>query len=116
MSSPGNSGHMGHAFPPSQARNQGSPQRSPLRAEFGVQGNRDAQGMRSAFEKTSMSSASTESGETSAYQGKKKGKAVSGRRADAIDRLLDEMADSSSDDEELVLNYSSPRRVAAGKV
>jgi hypothetical protein len=39
-----------------------------------------------------------------------------GRRPDAIDRLLDEMADSSSDEEELVLNYTSPRRVTAGRV
>jgi hypothetical protein len=37
-------------------------------------------------------------------------------RSDAIDRMLDEMGDSSSDEEELVLNYRSPRRVAAGRV
>jgi hypothetical protein len=37
-------------------------------------------------------------------------------RSDAIDKMLDEMGDSSSDDEELVLTYSSPRRVAAGRV
>jgi hypothetical protein len=37
-------------------------------------------------------------------------------RGDAIDKMLDEMGESSSDEEELVLNYSSPRRIAAGRV
>jgi hypothetical protein len=47
-----------------------------------------------------------------------KGKAVlrDQARREAIDRLLDETGDSSSDEEELVLNYSSPRRLAAGRV
>jgi hypothetical protein len=30
--------------------------------------------------------------------------------------MLDEMCDSSSDEEDLVLTYSSPRRVTAGRV
>jgi hypothetical protein len=112
MSSPGNSGNMGHAFPP-PARSQMSPQQSPLRTEFNVQPltNRGAQGRRVEFEKASTSTGSSEAG---GYQGKSKAVGIS--RSDAIDRMLDEMADSSSDEEELVLNYSSPRRVAAGRV
>lgn len=91
-----------------------SPLQSPLRAEFNVQPslNRGAHGRRVEFEMvaTSTSAGSSEAG---GYRGKTK--AVSSARSDAIDRLLDEMEDSSSD-EELVLNYSSPNRVAAGRV
>lgn len=112
MSSPGNSGNMGHAFPP-PARSQMSPQQSPLRAEFNIQPpiNRGVQGRRVEFEKAAASTGSSDAG---GYHGKVK--AVGNVRSDAIDRLLDEMGDSSSDEEELVLNYSSPRRVAAGRV
>lgn len=116
MSSPGNSGNMGHNFPP--PRNHGSPQQSPLRAEFNVHG-RGAQGRRVEFEPTATSG-STESSETGApeYRSKVRGKTVvrDRVRGQAIDRLLDEMGDSSSDEEEIPLNYSSPRRVAAGRV
>lgn len=112
MSSPGNSGNIGHAFPPPQ-RSQMSPQQSPLRAEFNVQHtvNRGAQGRRVGFEKTATS---TDSSEADGYHGKRK--VVGNARSEAIDRLLDEMGDSSSDEEELVLSYSSPRRVTAGRV
>lgn len=114
MSSPGNSGNMGHTFPP--PRTQGSPQQSPLRAEFNVNG-RGAHGRRVEFEAPAQS-ASTESSDAGVdYRSKMRGKHV-GRdksRSEAIDRMLDEMADSSSDEEELVLNYSS-RRVTAGRV
>lgn len=113
MSSPGNSGNMGHAFPP-PARSQMSPQQSPLRTEFNMQPplNRGAQGRRVELEKaaTSTSTGSSEAGE---YQGKAK---VGSTRPHAIDQLLDEMGDSSSDEEDIVLNYSSPRRVTAGRV
>jgi hypothetical protein len=115
MSSPGNSGSMGHAFPP-PARSQMSPQQSPLRTEFNVQPplNRGAQVRRVEFEQAATST-STGSSEAGDYAGK--AKAVGRTRpSDAIDRLLDEMGDSSSDEEELILNYSSPRRVAAGRV
>jgi hypothetical protein len=115
MSSPGNSGNMGHAFPP--PKNQGSPQQSPLRTEFHVQ--RGAQGRRVEFD--TAASGSTRSSEMGGaeYITKMAGKLPEsgrGRRPDAIDRLLDEMDDSSSDEEELVLNYTSPRRVTAGRV
>ncbi|KAH8602084.1 hypothetical protein B0O99DRAFT_499856 [Bisporella sp. PMI_857] len=113
MSSPGNSGNMGHQFPrPSQA----SPQNSPLRTEFHPQDRaRVTQGRRVVFQQditrgplrtTALSQPSY------AHRSKATGKT----KEDAIDRLLDEMADSSSDEAEVVLNYSSPRRVAAGRV
>lgn len=115
MSSPGNSGNMGHTFPP---RNQGSPQQSPLRTEFNVPP-RSAPGRRVEFERaaTSRSGGSSEAGGAE-YRSKMKGKAAmrDHARREAIDRLLDETGDSSSDEEELVLNYSSPRRLAAGRV
>ena len=113
MSSPGNSGNMGHAFPP-PARSQMSPQQSPLRTEFNVQPslNRGAQARRVEFEKAPLST-STGSSEAGEYQRKTK---AGSTRSHAIDRLLDEMVDSSSDEEEVVLNYSSPRRVTAGRV
>ena len=112
MSSPGNSGNMSHTFPP-PARSQMSPHQSPLRTEFNAQPlmNREAQGRRVEFEKASTSTNSSEAG---GYQGK--AKPVRNSRSDAIDRMLDEMADSSSDEDELVLTYSSPRRIAAGRV
>jgi hypothetical protein len=112
MSSPGNSGNMGHAFPPPQ-RSQMSPQQSPLRAEFGVQSTaaRGAQGRRVEFEKPATSTGSSEAG---GYR--PKSQSIRNSRSEAIDRMLDEMADSSSDEEELVTNYTSPRRVAAGRV
>jgi hypothetical protein len=116
MSSPGNSGNMGHTFPP--PRNQGSPQQSPLRTEFNVPP-RSALGRRVEFERaaTSGSGGSSEAGGTE-YRSRMKGKAAmrDHARREAIDRLLDETGDSSSDEEELVLNYSSPRRLAAGRV
>lgn len=114
MSSPGNSGNMGHAF-----RNHGSPQASPLRAEFSPQIG-SASGRRVAFEK--IGPVSTGRSEARGYnhgRSKMHEKSPGGEKSkhDAIDRLLDEMGDSSSDDEELVLNYTSPRRsIAAGRV
>lgn len=112
MSSPGHSGNMGHTFPP--PRTQASPQASPLRAEFGISlpPPRFAQGKRVDFNLL-PSSRSTESSEAGTAAGESRS---SQTRGDAIDRLLDEMADESSDDEEIVLNYSSPRRVTAGRV
>ena len=107
MSSPGNSGNMGPAF---QNRGQhGSPQQSPLRAEFNVHGTpRRAQGRRVEFERAALSD-SSESSEAGAV-----GKSKS--RSEAIDKFLEDLDDSSSEDGELVINYSSPRRVAAGRV
>ncbi len=115
MSSPGNSGNMGHAFPP--PKNQGSPQQSPLRMEFNVQ--RGTQGRRVEFDTTaSGSTGSSEMGgaEYATNVVEKLPGSIRGRRPDAIDQLLDEMADSSSDEEDVVLNYTSPRRVTAGRV
>jgi hypothetical protein len=111
MSSPGNSGNMGHGF--QNRGQQGSPQQSPLRAEFNVQGQvqetpRGAQGRRVGFEKVTLS------GSTGSSEAGGAGKRKS--RSEAIDKFLDEFNDSSSDEGELVINYSSPRRVAAGRV
>jgi hypothetical protein len=99
MSSPGNSGNMGHHLPPRSS--QLSPQASPLRTEFRVQQGQPVV-RRAAGEKMNR-------------DGITLGDAK--RKADVIDKLLDEMGDSSSDEEiPLVLNYKSPRRVAAGRV
>lgn len=105
MSSPGNSGNMGHQFPPRTS--QASPQASPLRTEF--TGLRGAHGRKVGFAGKSIAS-------TAYPQRSKMGISSAKRKGDAIDKLLDEMADTSSDEEELVLNYSSPRRIAAGRV
>jgi len=78
-----------------------------LRSEFNSQGTaRGARGRRVGFEKVALSG----SAGSSEADGKKKS------RSEAIDKFLDEFDDSSSDDGELVVNYSSPRRVAAGRV
>lgn len=115
MSSPGNSGNMGHAFPP--PRTMGSPQQSPLRTEFNVL--RGAQGRRVGFDDTATSASATSSDTSARYRSKRGTEKLSKTRGkpDAIDRMLDEMSDSSSDDEDdPVLNYASPHRVAAGRV
>jgi len=110
MSSPGNSSNMGHQFPPRTA--QTSPQNSPLRAEFIPQDrSRGAHGRKVAFHQSTVGGSRPSSQPTYAQRSKAVGK----KKAEVIDRLLDQMADSSSDDE-IVLSYSSPRRVAAGRV
>lgn len=126
MSSPGNSGNLGHAFPP--PRTQGSPQQSPLRATFNV--HRATPGRRVLFDETATS-ASTESSDadTTDYRIKPKVRerqlmntkaSRKDKSSDAIDRMLDEMADSSSDEDGPAAGLSyvtaSPRRVAAGRV
>ncbi|PVH76778.1 hypothetical protein DL98DRAFT_424927 [Cadophora sp. DSE1049] len=116
MSSPGNSGNMGHTFPP--PRTQGSPQLSPLRTEFNSRV-RAIQARRVEFD-TSTASVSAESSEGGAeYRSKMRSKGLSQSKAksEEMNRFLDEMRDdSSSDDEEITLKYSSPRRIAAGRV
>ncbi|TAQ84825.1 hypothetical protein B7494_g6855 [Chlorociboria aeruginascens] len=102
MSSPGNSGNMGHPHGGFTGVNQMSPQQSPLRTEFG-------QGMGRVAEKK----------EVGMYNdGRSRMNRESEReremvKSKAIDKILDAMGEESSDDEELVLNYSSPRRVVA---
>lgn len=113
MSSPGNSGNMAHAFPP--PRTQASPQQSPLRAEFNVQA-KVAHARRVEFDTTSGSAESSEAGPEYRSQIRGKGAVQSRARGAAIDRILDEMADSSSDEEDVLITYSSPRRVTAGRV
>lgn len=115
MSSPGNSGNMAHAFPP--PRTQASPQQSPLRAEFNIQA-KVAHGRRVEFDTgaTSGSAESSEAGPEYRTQIRGKGAVQSRARGAAIDRILDEMADSSSDEEDVLITYSSPRRVATGRV
>lgn len=112
MSSPGNSGNMAHAFPPPQ--NHATPQQSPLRAEFSIAQSRGAHGRRVEFD-TRTTSGSAESSENGPeYRARMSGKGRA--RGAEIDRMLDEMGDTSSDEEDLVITYSSPRRVAAGRV
>lgn len=112
MSSPGNSGNMGHTFPP--PRTQGSPQQSPLRAEFMTRG---PPGRRVEFEQSppSMSNESSETGGVGYGSQIRRGPMNRyPARGEDVDRMLDEMGDSSSD-EELVLTYTNSR-VAAGRV
>lgn len=118
MSSPGNSGNMGHNFPP---RSHISPQQSPLRAEFSMQDRKVQHGRRVDFEITATNG-STGSSEASGIEYRashlrqSQPLANARGREEAIDRLLEESGDSSSDEETLVLNYDSPRRsIAAGR-
>ncbi|KAF4636883.1 hypothetical protein G7Y89_g1213 [Cudoniella acicularis] len=116
MSSPGNSGNMGPNFP---GRSQASPQQSPLRAEFSMQG-RANHGKKVGFDVPPVTRGSTESSEAGGAEYRRShmsgSTGVTSSREAAIDRMLEEIGDSSSDEEELVLKYSSPRRsVAAGR-
>jgi hypothetical protein len=115
MSSPGNSGTMGHApFPGARPNpNLASPQPNPLRVEYNAQerGGRGAQGRRVGFEE--ITTETDDSSETRVERTSKLDRVDDGSREDALDRLLDEMSDASSDDEEVVLSYSP--RVAAGR-
>lgn len=114
MSSPGNSGNMGHSFPPPVA--QGSAQNSPLRSELSAQ-NRVPLTRRVEFGPTaaSLSAGSSEGAE---YRSKVRSqrRSPSKVKSDEMNRFLDEMRDSSSDEEDIVLKYSSPGRVATGRV
>lgn len=99
MSSPGNSGHhapFGTAPRPSNPL-LGSPQRSPLRAEFRVQDPR--RGRRVGFEKLEYATGSRDAG-TRLDESKER----------VIDRLLDRVSDttsSSEEDVEVPLGYES---------
>ncbi|RDW69263.1 hypothetical protein BP6252_08283 [Coleophoma cylindrospora] len=111
MSSPGNSGNVGNGMPPLvPRRSQMSPaQTSPLKHEFGSQ-SRGAQGRRVNFEK--IDSISNHLGGYNSGRSKMNTKT----RPEDIDKMLDEMGDSSSDEDNVVLSkYSSPRRVTAGR-
>ncbi|TVY82461.1 hypothetical protein LSUE1_G003470 [Lachnellula suecica] len=112
MSSPGNSGNMGHNFPP---RCAASPQQSPLRAEFSVQQRKGLQGRRVGFEieETSQSTGSSEAGGAeyrSRHTSRTKVPANARGREEAIDRLLEETGDSSSDEDTVLLNYQTQAR------
>lgn len=106
---------MSHTFPP---RSQASPQESPLRSEFSIQP-RASQGKKVGFD-VAATSGSTGSSEAGGGGAEYRRTHMSGgnmrRREEAIDRMLDEMGDSSSDEEQVVLKYSSPRTsLAAGR-
>ncbi|TVY34497.1 hypothetical protein LSUB1_G006157 [Lachnellula subtilissima] len=121
MSSPGNSGNMKHNFPPPPPRNRGSPLQSPLRTEFNTQDRRKPHGRKVGFEieATSGSTGSSEAGGAEYRSRTSRMKAPDARgREEAIDRLLEASEESSSDEETLVLNYSSPRRktIATGRM
>ncbi|KAH8809160.1 hypothetical protein F5884DRAFT_676578 [Xylogone sp. PMI_703] len=118
MSSPGNSGNMNHAFPP-PSRSQASPQRSPLRTEFSPHiksvslDMRPRQAVNTRPEANSANGAG--GGAYNAARAKMNSMSKDDRaREQAIDQLLDEMGDSSSD-EDLAVDYSRSR-IPAGKV
>ncbi|KAI9052855.1 hypothetical protein LZ554_003128 [Drepanopeziza brunnea f. sp. 'monogermtubi'] len=114
MSSPGNSGNMGHPFPP--PRIQGSPQQSPLRSEFSAH-NRAPHARRVEFD-PAVPNVSAGRSEGAEYRSKIRSQGVSQSEAksEEMNRFLDEMRDSSSDEEDIPLTYSSPRRIAPGRV
>lgn len=74
-----------------------------------------SQGKRVGFDET-VATASTTSSDVE-YRSKSEGRVSKSRRGqtDAMDRMLDEM-ESSSDEDEPLLNYTSPRRITAGRV
>lgn len=115
MSSPGNSNNMGHTF--SNRRHHGSPLESPLRAEFSIHSQdppRRRVGRRVEFEMTGTSN-STGSSEASGGE-RLKAKAKWEAQEAKIEKLLDDVPDSSSDEEEIVIGYPSPMRMASGRV
>lgn len=116
MSSPGNSGNMGHNFPPPN-RSQSSPQHSPLRTEFSPHIRNiplDGRHRPNFGGRPDANANGVGGGPYNAARAKMHNMGKNDRaREEALDQLLDEMGDSSSD-EELVTNYS--RRVPAGKV
>ncbi|RFU23592.1 hypothetical protein B7463_g12746, partial [Scytalidium lignicola] len=105
MSSPGNSGNLNHAFPP-PSRSQTSPQRSPLRTEFSphIKGTPlDVRSRRTASvrpEANTINGTGGGGGHYNAARAKMTSMDKNDRaREEAIDQLLDEMGDSSSDEE-----------------
>ncbi|KAL3423939.1 hypothetical protein PVAG01_05686 [Phlyctema vagabunda] len=105
MSSPGNSGNMGQGLAPPRSR-VSPPQTSPLKHEFGSQ-TRSSQNRRPEFE-----SNRAENGHYNHGRDKLKSKS----RTKDIDKLLDEMGDSSSDEDIIIPTFQSPRRLAASRV
>lgn len=116
MSSPGNSGNMAHTFPP--PRTVASPQRSPLRSEF----HRRTYDKRVGFDETARTASTTSSENDSRLRvDMRKQRRPEGRpsktqlrQKDAMDRMLDEI-ESSSDEDEALLNYASSRQFAIGR-
>lgn len=111
MSSPGNVSSLGHALPP--PRPQASPQRSPLRTELHIQP-KEASNRRCAYsvvfgQNTNVTTEHGSRPQSSTVP-------LDQEQSTVIDRLLDEMGESSSDEDDMVMKYPSPRRVAAGRV
>ena len=114
MSSPGNSGNMNHAFPP---RSQISPQESPLRTEFHPQV-RQIHGKKVGFDVAATSERSTGSSASSsgAYRRSRVGVVANSKeREAAVDQMIQDY-DSSSDEEDMTMKFTSPRStLAAGR-
>jgi hypothetical protein len=119
MSSPGNSNNMGLSLPQSQ-RAQLSPQHSPLRAEFSLQAAQNGRNTMPGIQHSrrvefaeSVSSGASETSSGLALNNKdvlrKEGRNSRGSRREAIEKLLDEMGDSS--DEEVELAAPQRRRI-----
>jgi hypothetical protein len=111
MSSPGNSGNMAHAFPP---RSQISPQQSPLRAEFHPQ-SRPIHGKKVGFDVTATSerSAGSSASSSGAYRRSRIGVTGNTReREAAVDQMIQDY-DSSSDEEDMAMKFTSPRSTLA---
>ncbi|RKF55428.1 hypothetical protein GcM3_201030 [Golovinomyces cichoracearum] len=115
MSSPGNLNNMGHILPPPKL--QTSPQRSPLRAELYMMPTKAAALERSERSKIGFHACEKLNGDWNCDNqkqprpsSKKPNKTPSQEnlcRNVAIERLLDEMGDSSSDEDEIVLKNAN---------
>jgi hypothetical protein len=114
MSSPGNSGNMAHVFPP---RSQISPQESPLRTEFNPQ-SRQIHGKKVGFDvaATSERSAGSSASSSAVYRRSRIGVAANNReREAAVDQMIQDY-DSSSDEDDMTMKFTSPRStLAAGR-
>ena len=110
MSSPGNSGNMGHTFPQGQT----SQQPSPLRGEFGAP-LAGAQGRNVDFTLV-RSNVPSEAGSLTPIGRKEQSSSAMHRTEDdAYDIMLDRMPDTDSSDDEIEIPIT-PRRLAASRV
>ncbi|PQE32154.1 cyclin-dependent kinase protein [Rutstroemia sp. NJR-2017a WRK4] len=120
---PSNSNNLGLSLPQSK-RAQISPQHSPLRAEFSLQAAQNGRNTMPGIQNSrrvefaeSVSSATSETGSGLAVNNKdvlrKEGPNSKGSRREAIEKLLDEMGDSSDEEVELA---APQRRGITGRV
>lgn len=109
MSSPGNPGLLNHSFPPSQS--QTSQAQSPLRGDFGAP-LRGANGRRVEFTGVGSADDSSDASPRAASLDRNQGQfheVPQKRSDDELDRILDNMADHESSDDEIEVQTASKR-------